>query len=106
MCASIRAQGYRTASVTRLAIRASPVGRFTAVYRAFGPPNATAAHLSASPRLPRAQRTQSAAHEALERQARRTGRGQVQRLVGRLDCQHAASRYVDYLITIVMTVSL
>ncbi len=33
------------------------------------PSNATAAHLSASPRLPRAQRTQSAAREALQRRA-------------------------------------
>jgi hypothetical protein len=55
------------------------------------PPNATAAHLSASPRLPRAQRTQSAAREAARPPGQRTGRGQVQRLVGRLDCQHAAS---------------
>jgi hypothetical protein len=57
-------------------------------------PNATAAHLSASPRLPRAQRTQSAAREAARPPGQRTGRGQVQRLVGRLDCQHAASTCV------------
>ncbi len=60
-------------------------------FRTFCPPNAIAAHLSASPRLPRAQRTQSAPREAARPPGQRTGRGRVQRLVGRLDYQHAAS---------------
>jgi hypothetical protein len=63
----------------------------TALGARIGPSNATAAHLSASPRLPRARRMQSAAREAARPPGQRTGRGQVQRLVGRLDRQRAAS---------------